>query len=67
MGEIDFEKIRQDAFEKVYVTLPDDFAKPVMKGQVNLMSQVAMEMLIAYHQAVSDSVRFSQNNPHISD
>lgn len=66
MPEIDFEEIRQVAFEKVYATLPDDPTHPVMKGQVNLMSKVAMETLIAYHQSVSDSVQSDHNNSQTS-
>lgn len=63
--DIDFEKIRQEAREKVFASLPDNPAKPVMKGQVNLMSRVAMEMLIAYHQAVS--AQSSQSNSRTAD
>lgn len=61
--DIDFEKIRQEAFEKVCAELPNDPTKPVMKGQVNLMSMVAKEMLISYHRILLE--RGSRNTSQI--
>lgn len=55
MPEIDFEKIRQDALEKVCAELPEHPTKPVIRGMLNHMSKLAAEMLIAYHKTVSDA------------
>lgn len=55
MPEIDFEQIREEAFEKACSELPEHPTKPVITGMLNHMSKLAVEMLIAYHKATADT------------
>lgn len=55
MNDIDFEKIRTDAFNIITEKLTNDWTGEILKSCAKISSDITKQMLTDYHKLISES------------